>query len=203
MKFSIKLSDFRNKPKAVFVSEIGRNRLIDAGVLADESRKESRAAGGLGERAHNVIGLKKCNLVQTGKPGLKIQASQLSHGDGVDHRVGGLSLLQRFPVSMFADVCIEAGAQEKNRFLTVHSIEPLQRVVDCVVQACFAIGWDSHPPQAVEQLGFVLGEVGEDLGPNIKGDKRRPVVRPQAVDESGCGSDDIVKIISKSIAEFR
>ena len=51
---------------------------------------------------------------------------------------------------MFADVGVEAGAQEEDRFLAVNPVEPLKRVVDRIVQAGFAIGRDSHPPQAVE-----------------------------------------------------
>ena len=150
MKFSIKFSDFRNEPEAVFILEIRCDCLINAGILADESWKESRAAGRFGERAHDIVCLKKCNLVQARKPRLEIQPSQLSHGNRVDHRVGRLGFFESFPVRMFADVGVEAGAQEEDRFLAVNPVEPLKRVVDRIVQARFAIGRDSHPPQAIE-----------------------------------------------------
>ena len=104
---------------------------------------------------------------------------------------------------MLADVGVEAGAQEEDGFLAVNPVEPLKRVVDGIVQARFPISRDSHPSQAIEQLGLVLCEVGKDFGPNVEGDECRPVVPPQAVDESGCRSDDVVKVIPKRIAEFR
>ena len=79
VKFPVELSDSGNEADAVFVSQIGSNLLIDTRVFAYESRKESRAARCFGQRPHNIVSLKKSDLIDARKSCFEIQARQLSH----------------------------------------------------------------------------------------------------------------------------
>src|SRR5207237_2865955 len=81
VKFPVKLSNFRHETEAVLVSQIDSDLLVDTGVLAHKSRKESRTARRFGKRPHDIVGLKKRDLIDARKPCLKIQPRQLSHRD--------------------------------------------------------------------------------------------------------------------------
>src|SRR5262249_53787468 len=85
----------------------------------------------------------------------------------------------------------------------VDVVQPLKRIVDRIVETRFAVGRNSHPSEAIEKLVLVLRKIRQDLRPDIKCDKSRPVVRPKAVDESGSGADNVIEVVAECIAELR
>src|SRR5262245_32663752 len=97
---------------------------------------------------------------------------------------------------MLADVRVETGAEQENRLLPVHVIEPLKRIVDCIVEARFAVGRDTHAAETTKQLVLVLGEVRQDFWPDVEGDESGPVLRAKAVDESGSGCNNVVVVVA-------
>src|SRR5262249_56247976 len=103
---------------------------------------------------------------------------------------------------MLADVGVESGAEKEYRFFSVDVIQPLKRIVNRIVEAGFAVGGDSHPPEAVEKLVLVLCKIRQDLRPYIKRDKGRPIVRPKAVDKTRRRADHLLAVIAECVAEL-
>src|SRR5262244_1749589 len=93
VQFTVILSNFRDETQAVFIPEIRAHSLINARPLSLESWEPCRASCRVRERAHDVVGLQKRDLIQARKASLKIQSCKLSHSGGVDHRVGRFCFL--------------------------------------------------------------------------------------------------------------
>ena len=74
--------------------------------------------------------------------------------------------------------------EDHHRLAALDPGHALDRVRERVEQVRFAVGRDSQSLQRVVDLHAVLGEVGEDLGPEIVGDHRHPVFGPERLDES-------------------